>query len=154
MNPVRNPKKSSQSPNETQAARTRVSNGMKDLHIIPRVSEKAYAMSQVDGPKTYIFDAPLSANKHSIARAVTETYEVTVVNVRTVVQKGKAKMTYRKGSRPQEGRRSDIKKAYVTLKQGDSLPLFEEIAAEEAKVAEAEEKQAKKEAKKAKKEAK
>lgn len=121
---------------------------MTKIAIIPRVSEKAYAMSQAPGAKTYVFEVPLSANKHTVARAISAEYEVTVVNVRTVLVKGKTKQSYRKGSRPITGRRSDIKKAYVTLKEGNSLPIFEEIAAEEAKIAEAEEKQAKKEAKK------
>ena len=124
---------------------------MTKIAIVPRVSEKAYAMSQAPGEKTYIFEVPLSANKHVIARAVSSEYDVTVTDVRTAIVKGKPKQSYRKGSRPQFGRRSDIKKAYVTLKAGDSLPIFEEIAAEEAKMAEAEEKQAKKEAKKSKK---
>ena len=127
---------------------------MAKITIIPRVSEKAYAMSQAPGVKTYVFEVPLDANKHTVARAVSAEYEVTVTNVRTVLVKGKTKQSYRKGSRPITGRRSDIKKAYVVLKDGDTLPIFEEVAAEEAKMAEAEEKQAKKEAKKTKKDVK
>ncbi len=123
---------------------------MKDIQIIPRVSEKAYAISQVPGAKTYVFEVPTDANKHTIARAINAQYDVTVTAVRTVTHKGKVKQSYRKGSRPIAGQRSDIKKAYVTLKDGDVLPLFEDIAAEEAKAKEAEEKAAKK----AKKEAK
>ncbi len=117
---------------------------MKDVMLIPRVSEKAYAVSQAPGVKTYVFVVPLDANKHTVARAVTAQYDVTVIDVRTIVQKGKTKQSYRKGGRPLTGHRSDIKKAYVTLKDGDSLPLFEDIAAEEAKAAKAEEKAAKK----------
>ncbi len=123
---------------------------MKDIILIPRVSEKAYGMSQAAGVKTYIFEVPVAANKHTIARAISVQYDVTVTDVRTTTLKGKTKQTYRKGSRPQTGQRSDIKKAYVTLKDGDTLPLFVEEAAEEAKVAKAEEKAAKKAAKEAK----
>lgn len=123
---------------------------MAKIILIPRVSEKAYGLSQAPGLKTYVFEVPLDANKHVVARAVSAEYDVTVEDVRTVVQKGKAKMTYRKGSRPQEGRRSDIKKAYVTLRSGDSLPIFEEIAAEEAKAKEEAEKASKKSSKEAK----
>lgn len=117
---------------------------MKNLTIIPRISEKAYAVSQAAGVKTYVFVVPTDANKHMIARAVGEQYEVTVTSVRTVTHKGKVKQSYRKGSRPIAGKRSDIKKAYVTLKAGDSLPLFDDIAAEEEKQTKAEEKAAKK----------
>lgn len=116
---------------------------MKDIILKPRISEKAYASSQKDGVKTYIFEVPLDANKHTVARAVSVQYEVTVTSVRTAVAKGKVKQTYRKRSRPVEGVRSDVKKAYVTLKAGDSLPLFVEEAAEDAKAKAAEEKSAK-----------
>jgi hypothetical protein len=82
---------------------------------------------------------------------------VTVVNVRTIIQKGKVKRLYR-NRRYETGKRSDVKKAYVTLKSGDAIPIFaaveeqEEKAEKTAKTLEkAVEKQNKKEAKKAKK---
>lgn len=122
----------------------------------PRMSEKAYGVSQLRN--TYVFDVEGDTNKHSVARAVSEQYSVSVTAVRVVNQKGKVKRTIRKGGRPTLGRQSDVKKAYVTLKSGDTLPIFaaiEEAEAKEAKVAEkvekAVEKAEKKEAKKAKK---
>ncbi len=124
---------------------------MKNVVLIPRVSEKAYALSQQGGLKTYVFEVPTSLNKQSVARAISVQYEVTVTNVRTTTLKGKTKQSYRKGGRPQTGHRSDIKKAYVTLKAGDSLPLFQEEAAEEAKAAAAEAKVVKQETKAEKK---
>jgi len=123
---------------------------MKDLQLIPRVSEKAYAVSQVEGVKTYVFNIPTNSNKQSVARAVSAQYDVVVTDVRTINIKGKAKQNYRKRSRPVDAKRNDMKKAYVTLRLGDSLPLFEAEAAEEEKEA----KQAEKAAKKAKKEKK
>lgn len=117
---------------------------MKDLVMIPRVSEKAYAMSQRENIKTYVFEVPAGTNKHSVARAVTMQYEVVVTSVRTVTTKGKVKQSYRKGGRPIVGKRSDVKKAYVTLRSGDSLPLFVEEAKEDEKQAKAEVKAAKK----------
>ncbi|HEX8226524.1 MAG TPA: 50S ribosomal protein L23 [Candidatus Saccharimonadales bacterium] len=133
------------------------------LLLIPRVSEKAYGLSQVRN--TYVFDVERAANKHSIARAVEAQYKVTVTEVNTINAKGKSKRTVRKGGRPTMGRTSDVKKAYVTLKAGDSMPIFtaiEEASAKEAatneklaKVAEkAAAKQEKSAAKQAKKEAK
>ncbi len=116
---------------------------MKDLALIPRVSEKAYAVSQTEGVKTYVFEVPLGINKHDIARAVNAQYGVAVARVRTTTTKGKPKTTYRKRGRPIAGSRSDIKKAYVTLRAGDSLPLFVEEAKEEAAVAKAAKKEKK-----------
>ena len=127
---------------------------MKDLTLKPRVSEKAYAMSQRENVKTYVFEVPTGANKHTVARAITAQFEVTVTSVRTTTTKGKVKRTVRKGGRAVEGTRSDVKKAYVTLKAGDALPIFVEEAAEDAKAAEAEQKAALKNQKKAKKESK
>ena len=117
---------------------------MKELMMIPRVSEKAYAMSQRENIKTYVFEIPAGSNKHTVARAVTMQYDVVVTSVRTVNTKGKVNQSYRKGGRPIVGKRSDVKKAYVTLRSGDSLPLFVEEAKEEEKQAKAEIKAAKK----------
>lgn len=93
----------------------------KSMVLKPRVSEKAYAQSQNN---VYVFKVDTSADKTSIARAVEAQFEVSVTDVKTAVQKGKAKRTVRKGGRPVAGRQSDFKKAYVTVKEGDSIPLF------------------------------
>ncbi len=125
------------------------------LVLKPRVSEKAYGLSQVRN--TFVFDVDYSANKHMVARAVSEQYGVTVTEVRIINQNGKVKRTVRKGGRPSLGRQSDVKKAYVTLKAGDTLPIFaaiEEAEAKDAKVAEQLQKAAEKAAKKADKEKK
>lgn len=117
---------------------------MKDLLLIPRVSEKAYAQSQRENIKTYVFEVPTGTNKHSVARAITMQYDVVVTSVRTTTTKGKVKQSYRKGGRPITGTRSDGKKAYVTLRAGDVLPLFIEEQKEEEKQTKADEKAAKK----------
>lgn len=118
--------------------------------ILPRISEKAYQMSQRENVKTYVFEVPKDSTKQSIARSVSLQFDVVVTSVRTTNVKGKAKQSYRKGLRPIAGKRSDVKKAYVTLRSGESLPLFVEEAKEEAKAAKVEEKASKK-AKKAEK---
>jgi large subunit ribosomal protein L23 len=131
---------------------------MSNLHTVlkPRMSEKAYGVSQLRN--TYVFDVEGDSNKHSVARAVAEQYSVTVTSVRVINVKGKTKRTVRKGGRPTMGRQSDVKKAYVTLQAGDTLPIFAAIEEAEAKQAEVSEKvekaAAKVEAKEAKKEAK
>lgn len=92
--------------------------------IRPAISEKAIALT--DEENTYMFYVPVSANKHAVAAEVARRFEVTVTGVRTAVLKGKSKrMPVRGGRKLISGRRSDMKKAYVTLKEGDSIPLFE-----------------------------
>lgn len=127
----------------------------KTLILRPRLSEKTYGLSE---NRVYVVDVPKTANKHSVARAVESQFEVKVDKVNTVVVKGKAKsvmsITGKRRSNT-EGRRSDIKKAYVTLARGHSLPFFAAIEEEEqkeeklqAKVDKAAAKQTAKEAKK------
>ena len=60
-----------------------------------------------------------SANKHQIAKAVEVAFEVKVEKVNTVLTKGKTKNF---GGR--SGTKSDVKKAYVTLKEGFDINLM------------------------------
>lgn len=94
----------------------------KTILLRPRLSEKAYAQSELQ--RTYAIEVPADANKLSVAKAVSAQFGVTVEDVRILNVKGKAKRTVRKGGRPVNGKRSDVKKAYVTLKEGDKLPFF------------------------------
>lgn len=104
---------------------------MKQVTLKPRISEKAYAQSEA--ANVYIFDVPSSANKLDIAKAVAAQYEVGVTNVKIAGVPGKTVRAYRnRGRRSINGRRSDIRKAYVTLKQGDSLPIFAAVENPEA----------------------
>ncbi len=92
------------------------------MALRPRVSEKSYGLSQQRN--TYMFIVPTNANKHTVADAVAAQFKVTVTNVNIANDKGKPKRTVRKGGRPIIGRRASTKRAYVTLKTGDSLPIF------------------------------
>jgi large subunit ribosomal protein L23 len=96
-----------------------------DKHMIlkPRLSEKSYGLSLARN--TYAIEVPGDANKHTVANAVAAQFNVTVESVNITNIKGKVKRTVRKGGRPVNGQRSDMKKAYVTLKEGDKLPFFE-----------------------------
>lgn len=116
----------------------------KTTTLKPRLSEQAYAMSQ---NHVYVFEVPSAANKHTVARAVSSQFEVEVAKVNITNIAGKAKRTIRKGGRVSNGKAADIRKAYVTLKEGQSLPIY--AAEEEAEAKEA--KQAEKAAKKEKK---
>ena len=92
------------------------------MTLRPRVSEKAYGLSQVHN--TYVFVVPKDANKMTVAAAVAAQFKVTVLEVNISNLKGKAKRTVRKGGRAIAGRDVDVKKAYVTLKDGDSIAVF------------------------------
>ncbi len=117
----------------------------KTMILRPRISEKAYGLSQQ--ANTYVFSVPKSANRLGVALAVSMQYGVAVEDVRLATVKGKVKQSYHKRRRPVSGKRSDTKRAYVQLKKGDKLPIF---AQEEEKQAEVDKKAAK-EAKKEKK---
>jgi large subunit ribosomal protein L23 len=125
----------------------------KSIILKPRMSEKAYALSQARN--VYVIDVPSSLNKQMIVHAVQVQFEVVVASVRIVNAKGKAKRTIaKKGRVIHKGHNVSVKKAYVTLATGHSLPFF--AAVEEAeekekvtqeKVTKALEKQTEKEAK-------
>lgn len=113
----------------------------KTVTLKPRMSEKTYGLS-ANG--VYVFEVPKDVNKHDVNRAVSKQFGVTVTDINMMVAKGKPKRTIRKGARPTAGSRSDVKKAYVTLKSGDHIPVFaamEEAKAEEEKAAKKENKQ-------------
>lgn len=99
----------------------------KQVLLKPRVSEKAYGLSQTDG--VYVFVVPKNANKLTVARAVAVQFNVTVEAVRVAHLPAKPKRSIRQGGRKvNKGFQSGVKKAYVTLKDGDSIPIY---AAEE-----------------------
>ena len=119
--------------------------------ITPRATEKAYvAQSQ----NTYIFFVPKAATKQAIAKAIAEEFKVTVTDVRTANRKGKATRFSRgKHAYPGITYRQDHKVAYITVKEGDKIPVFEEVKTEEPKKAEKSDKKDDKAEKKAAKKA-
>lgn len=97
---------------------------MSSILLIPRVSEKSFKLA---GTNVYMFNVPIDANKIQVKAAVEAEYKVTVTNVNIAVVKGKVKKSFRKGQQPIDGIRKNTKRAYVTLKDGDSIPFFEEV---------------------------
>jgi large subunit ribosomal protein L23 len=98
----------------------------KTIILRPRLSEKTFGLSNNVTGAVYVFDVPKNVNKHQVAEAVAAQFEVTPVNVNITNVKGKPKRLVRKTARAISGRRSDIKKAFVTLAKGQSLPFFEQ----------------------------
>ena len=86
-----------------------------DTILRPIITEKA-TIANENGQVT--FAVAINATKPQIRAAVEVLFNVKVTAVNTIVQKGKTK-TFR--GRP--GRRSDVKKAMVTLAEGQSIDL-------------------------------
>ncbi len=83
----------------------------------PDVTEKS-TMLQAQGK--YVFIVSDRATKTEVAKAIRSMYKVEVEKVHMLNRAGKILMS---GRRP--GRRSDIKKAIVTLKKGQTISIFD-----------------------------
>ena len=83
----------------------------------PLITEKTTVIRE-DG-RTLVFQVAMEANKIDIRRAVERLLGSKVQSVRTALAHGKFK---RQGK--YVGRRSDWKKAYVKLRDGEKLPDF------------------------------
>jgi large subunit ribosomal protein L23 len=83
----------------------------------PVITEKTTVIRE-DG-RTLVFQVGREANKIDIRRAVEQLLGIKVASVRTSIAHGKMK---RQGK--YVGRRSDWKKAYVKLREGEKLPDF------------------------------
>lgn len=128
---------------------------MRTIQYIPRATEKAYT---AQAQNTYMFYVPKSASKQEIAKRISEDFKVTVIDVRTMVRKGKpTRFSRGKHAYPGTTNRQDKKVAYITVKASDKIPVFEEAKEEkatDAKEEKTDKKTAKKEAKEDKKAAK
>lgn len=93
----------------------------------PIMSEKAYGLS---AQRVYMFEVPKDVNKLEVKQAVENQYEVKVDGVRCATLKGEIKRVVRKRGQRITGKLSDSKRAYVTLKEGNKLPIFESVEAE------------------------
>lgn len=112
---------------------------MNTIHVSPAVTEKAYRLST--SQNTYIFDVPLAANKQQITDAIESQYEVKVASIKTLVRTGKAvRFSRGKGRYPGSTTRTDSKKAYVTLAEGNSIKVFDTEEVKDDKKAKKEEK--------------
>ena len=121
------------------------------LHLLePRATEKSY-LEQTN--RIYVFPVKRTMGKQEIAKMVEKEFNVTVTNVRTLIRNGK-KTKFSKGKHAYPGitTRQDKKFAYVRLKKGDSIKVFDEPE-EDKKTSAKEAKKAEKTAKKADKNA-
>jgi large subunit ribosomal protein L23 len=86
-----------------------------DTILSPIITEKATILSEQN---KVVFKVADDATKDEIAAAVEELFKVTVIKVNTLVTKGKTKRF-----RGIKGRRNDVKKAIVTLADGQSIDI-------------------------------
>jgi large subunit ribosomal protein L23 len=91
----------------------------RDIIIRPVVSEKSYGLLDTG---VYTFVVAPHANKLQIRDAVESIFNVRVTKVNTLNRKGKRKRNRRTFT---FGKRSDTKRAIVTLAAGDRIELFE-----------------------------
>jgi large subunit ribosomal protein L23 len=96
---------------------------MKELHQIirrPLVTEKSTV--QKESAHQVSFEVDRRANKVEIRTAVEKLFKVKVLSVNTINLEGKHKRLGRT-----IGKKSDWKKAIVTLKEGESIDFFEGV---------------------------
>lgn len=86
-----------------------------DTILAPVITEKATLLSEQN---KVVFRVAADASKDEIAAAVETLFKVTVTKVNTLNVKGKTKRF-----RGITGRRSDVKKAIVTLAEGQSIDI-------------------------------
>ena len=91
--------------------------------IQPFLTEK---MTDLTAKRQYAFKVDPNANKISIAKAVEKKFNVSVTSVRTSNVKGKVKSQMTKRGRI-AGKKSDWKKAIVTLKDGQTIDFLANV---------------------------
>ena len=90
----------------------------------PLITEKSTRLSEKLNQFSFVVDK--TADKPEIKLAVEKMYNVTVVGVSTAVYAGKTKS--RSTKRGQfSGRRPSVKKAIITVKEGQSIDFFANI---------------------------
>lgn len=92
----------------------------KQIIIKPLLSDKSNALADNPVLNQYTFVVNMDANRIEIKNAIEKQFGVTVENVNVSVLAGKKRGRVIKG-RMTSGRKSPIKKAYVTVKQGDII---------------------------------
>jgi large subunit ribosomal protein L23 len=98
---------------------------MHEILIRPMITEKMTNISAAQKGK-YGFIVSTKSNKIQIAKAIEQKFNVHVVDVRTINHHGKTKTQFRKSGRF-SGKTPGSKKAIVTLKEGETIELFEQV---------------------------
>ena len=94
---------------------TDVRNFHYDIIRSPIITEKSTIVAENN---QIVFEVPLTASKPEIRAAVEQLFNVSVTAVNTILTKGKTKRF-----RGRLGTRKDVKKAYVTLEEGNTIDV-------------------------------
>ena len=86
-----------------------------DTILSPVITEKATLLTEQN---KVVFQVAMDSTKDEIAAAVEELFKVRVIKVNTMITKGKTKRF-----RGILGKRSDVKKAIVTLQEGQTIDI-------------------------------
>ncbi len=100
---------------------------MSDIRLFiqkPLITEKGTHLKETSN--RYVFRVDARANKREIKKAVEDTFKVKVKDVRTAVYRGKPRVVMNKAGRF-AGKKSDWKKAFVTLAQGEKIDVFDVV---------------------------
>ena len=95
---------------------------LQDVVKRPLITEKAERAREA--AHAYAFEVHRDATKIQVKQAVEKLFNVHVLSVRTAIARGKNKRVGKT-----LGRRPNWKKAFVTLKDGDTIALFEGTSA-------------------------
>ncbi|HRK01952.1 MAG TPA: 50S ribosomal protein L23 [Oligoflexia bacterium] len=92
------------------------------LSIIKRpiISEKSTI--QIESARTYAFEVAKASTKQQVKESIEKAFKVNVLRVRTMIVHGKVKRTGRSVNK-----RSNWKKALVTLKEGQKIEIFQGV---------------------------
>jgi len=91
-----------------------------DVIVAPHITEKSTMASEHNA---VVFKVARTASKPEIKAAVEALFDVKVTGVNTLVQKGKTKRWKGKAYK-----RTDVKKAIVTLAEGQSIDVTEGVS--------------------------
>jgi large subunit ribosomal protein L23 len=98
---------------------------MHQILIKPMITEKMTNITAAQ-PGKYGFVVNPKSNKIEIAKAIEEKFKVHVTEIKTINHPGKKKTQFRKSGRF-VGKSPKYKKAIVTLKEGETIELFEQV---------------------------
>lgn len=95
--------------------------GTKRVLIKPLVTEKSNQI--IESQNKYAFLVDKKATKINIKNAIESFFNVNVISVNTSITPGKAKVKMTKKGMV-ESRKSATKKAYITIKEGQSIDIY------------------------------
>ena len=93
--------------------------------LVPQLTEKSYDLAK--NRNIYVFKVATRLNKAQIKENIQSEYKVQVIGLKTLIVKGKRARSIRlKSTRAARviGRRQTLKKAFISLKEGDVIPIF------------------------------